>query len=118
MKRFLLVASVLAILFAGVFCAFAFGVWQGRFQAALEENKLAVGNIDHLPNLDPQFREYLKARVYWNVRMFYPSSPGYLIQKDWDRGAVNQSVLADAAAAKDPTIPILDWQSAVQKGTQ
>jgi hypothetical protein len=39
------------------------GAWQGRFGAALDENKLAIANIDHLPGINPQFREYLKARL-------------------------------------------------------
>ena len=113
MKRFLLPIVVLSVIVAACLCAFAFGVWFGRFDAALEENKIAIVNLDQQPNLNPQFREYLKARVYWNVRMFYPASSGCLIQKDWDRGAVNEEVLAGVAAAKDPTVPILNWQSAI-----
>ncbi|MEO7325658.1 MAG: hypothetical protein ABIW82_12585 [Dokdonella sp.] len=112
MKRSIYLFSVLLFVVATSIGAFVLGVVWGRFQGALEENKIAIVNLDHAPNLDPQFREYLKARVYWNVRMFYPANPGYLIQKDWDRGAVDEDVLGEVAAAKDPTVSILNWQNA------
>ena len=115
MERFLLLVLAVCLLAVSHIGAFAFGAKWGQFQSALQENKLAVGNIDSSPQIDPQFREYLKARVYWNVRMYYPENPGYLIQEEWDRGAVNIAILGDVAAAKDPTAPILSWQSAISR---
>jgi hypothetical protein len=112
-KRFLLSLLAIVVLIASHFGAFALGAKLGYFQHALEENKVAIGNIDHSPSVDPQFREYLKARVYWNIAMYYPAKPGYLIQKEWDRGPVNSALLGDVGAAKDPTIPVLTWQDAI-----
>ena len=88
------------------------GFRQARFQSALAENKVAILNLDSVPNLNPQFREYLKARIYSNVLQFYPSDQGYLQQQDWDRGPVNQDILDTLAASKDPTGAAWDWQSA------
>jgi len=95
-----------------------FGVKWGQFQSALAENKLAVSNLDAMPNLDPQFREYLKARIYNNVREFYPSKPGYLLQKDWDRGPVRQDLLTGVAVAKDVMDPVWSWQAAIEARAQ
>jgi len=92
------------------------GIKQGLFLSALSENNLATANLhDSHKTLPPEFREYLKARIYYNVYMHYPSSSGYLQQKDWDFGPVNRSLLGDIISVKDPTIQISDWTTAISQ---
>ena len=113
MKRFV----YLGLAFGRAVAAFYAGaVWGGRdglFKSALAENRVAVLNIDSSPEMNPQFREYLKARVYSNILQFYPADRGYLIQNDWDRGPVDRAVLGSIHASKDPTGAAWDWHSAV-----
>lgn len=60
-----------------------------------------------------QSREYLKGRIYNNIRLFYPPRSGYRLRADWDRGPVDLDVLAGVHAVKDPTDPVWDWQGAI-----
>lgn len=103
---------------AGFCTGFLYGVGFGQFQSALDENKLAIVNLDRFPDLDPQFREYLKGRIYNNIRLFYPPRPGYRLRADWDRGPVDLDVLAGVHAVKDPTDPVWDWQGAIDAALQ
>ena len=113
MNRFRYLGAALVLLAAG-FCGGAFwGVRFASFQSALAENKIATVNLDSSSELNPQFREYLKARIYSNILQFYPSDQGYLLQKDWDRGPVNRDVLGGLVSSKDPTAAAWDWQSAL-----
>lgn len=97
----------------GLCVGFVYGVGFGQFSVALSENKLAIGNLDRFPDLDPQFRKYLKGRIYNNVREFYPPWRGYRERKDWDRGPVDLCILGGVHAVTDPTDPVWDWQSAL-----
>ena len=106
-------AATVVLTAAGFYVGSIWGFRSGHFQSALAENKVAILNLDSSAELNPQFREYLNARVYSNVLQFYPSDRGYLQQQDWDRGAVNRDILGSIAAAKDPTGAAWDWQSAV-----
>jgi len=90
------------------------GCKSASFGAALQENKVAAANLKCCgTNLTPQLREYLKARIYCNVNTFYPNTAGYLLQKDWDFGPVDRSVLGKILVFKDPDQIVWDWPSAI-----
>jgi hypothetical protein len=113
MNRVLYLIATVALTGAAFYGGAIWGLSSARFQSALAENKIAILNLDSSTELNPQFREYLKARVYSNILQFYPSDRGYLQQQDWDRGPVNRDILGGIAAAKDPTGAAWDWRSAV-----
>jgi hypothetical protein len=105
---------VMVGLLCGFFIGAVFGSKQASFGAALQENKVATANLKFYgTNLTPQLREYLKARIYCNVKTFYPNKAGYLLQKDWDFGSVNKSVLGKILVFKDPDQIAWDWPSAI-----
>jgi hypothetical protein len=98
----------------GFFVGAIVGSRQSSFSSALEENKVAAANLKFYgTNLTPQLREYLKARIYCNVNTFYPSTSGCLLQRDWDFGPVDKSVLGKILVFKDPTQIVWDWPSAI-----
>lgn len=76
-------------------------VQQGRFQAALAENKVAADNLSN-ESLGPELREYLKGRIYYNIATEYPNTRGYLLRKDWDFGPVDRRIMRGSIYAKDP----------------
>ena len=88
---------------------------------ALTENKIAAANLKADrnfyggTNLAPEFREYLKARIYHNVYSYYPSTRGYLLQKDWDFGPVDRQLLNTRHIViwKDIDEVVWDWSSAI-----
>ena len=95
-----------------------------RFGLALTENKIAAANLaaDRNfyggTNLSPEFREYLKARIYHNVFSYYPSTRSYLLQRDWDFGPVDHQLLASRHIVvwKDIDEIVWDWSSAITDG--
>jgi hypothetical protein len=100
----------------GVAIGFFLGWRQAFFQAALWENKTSAANLKFRgETMSPQLHEYLKARIYSNVRCFYPSRGGYLLAKDWDFGKVDRAVLGDLIPFKDPHYRTWDWETAVAK---
>lgn len=114
MKRTLVVLAVLCGLMIGVGFGFVLGFKKGSFQVALQENKIATVNLKfNSTNITPQLREYLKARVYYNVHRYYPSKKGYLNQVDWDYGRVDREVLRNIAVFKDPDWTAWDWPTAI-----
>ena len=114
MKKLSVIIYVLGGVGFGVVIGAVLGWRQGSFQVALQENKVATANLKFYgTNLTPQLREYLKARVYCNVSAFYPSTPGYLLQQDWDYGKVERDALGHILVCKDPTGMVWDWQSAI-----
>src|SRR5579864_7389057 len=92
-------AIALAGLMVGLIVGFVAGWRYREFDLALQENKVAASNLKSNrggfagTNLPPRFQEYLKARIYCNVRNYYPNSSGYLRQKDWDFGPVDRKIL-------------------------
>jgi hypothetical protein len=104
----------------GVGAGFIGGCRYRQFDLALQENKVAAGNlmINRAfyggTNLSPQLREFLKARIYCNVYNYYPSDRGYLLQKDWDFGPVDRKVLGAVGVWKDPHQKVWDWDAAVK----
>jgi hypothetical protein len=90
------------------------GSKSASFGVALQENKVAAANLKFYgTNLTSQLREYLKTRIYCNVNTFYPNTPGYLLQKDWDFGPVDKNVLGKILVFKDPDQIVWDWPSAI-----
>ena len=48
--------------------------------------------------LSPEFAEYLKGRIYYNIASKYPNDRGYLLRRDWDFGrprTIQLAVLVD-----------------------
>jgi hypothetical protein len=106
---------IAAVLIAGIgFLAGAYrGVNKGVFNAGLQENKIAAACLraDDL-SLSPEFREYLKGRIYYNLASKYPNDRGYLLRRDWDFGPVDLGVLKRRIYAKDPNFPSESFDSA------
>ncbi len=106
---------------AGVVVGGISGNHSARFRLALTENKIAAANLaaDRYwfggTNLSPEFREYLKARIYHNIFSHYPSTRGYLQQKDWDFGPVDRQLMQSRHIVvwKDIDEVVWDWSSAV-----
>jgi hypothetical protein len=114
MKRLTVIFLILGGVLIGLAIGFLLGWRQAAFELALQENKVATANLKFYgTNLTPQLREYLKARVYCNVYTFYPSTPGYLLQKDWDYGKVDRDTLGHILVFKDPNQVVWDWESAI-----
>ena len=108
-------ANAASVEMIGVAAGFAAGWRHRQFQLALQENMTAAANLQfYTTNLCPGLREYLKARIYCNVRNYYPSDPGYLIQREWDFGPVDQQVLGPILVWKDPDGKVFDWGSAIR----
>jgi hypothetical protein len=111
MKLVIIFAAGLTIgLLIGSIC----GSKSASFGAALQENKVAAANLQFYgTNLTPQLREYLKTRIYCNVNVFYPNTPGYLLEKDWDFGPVDKNILGKILVFKDPDQIVWDWPGAI-----
>ena len=117
MKHSRVILLVILAFGAGVVIGGIGGSRSTRFSLALTENKIAAANLaaDRNfyggTNLAPEFREYLKARIYHNVFSYYPSTRGYLLQKDWDFGSVDHQLLASKHIVvwKDIDEVVWDW---------
>jgi hypothetical protein len=121
MKRLHIIFLIVAAFIVGVIVG---GIGASRstsFGLALAENKIAVANLKGDQNfyggtnLSPEFREYLKARIYHNIYSYYPSTRGYLLQKDWDFGPVDRQLLMSRHIAvwKNIDEVVWDWSSAI-----
>ena len=104
----------------GVVIGYVAGWRRRQFDLALWENKVAASNLLANrafyggTNLPPVFQEYLKARIYCNVRNYYPSTRSYLLRKDWDFGPVDRKVLGTVGVWKEPDEKVWDWDSAIK----
>lgn len=88
----------------GFFLGVLFGYNKGEFSAGMEENKLAANLLSNEElEISPEFREYLKGRIYYNIATKYPNDRGYLLRKDWDFGVIEPTRLPPKSFAKDPT---------------
>jgi hypothetical protein len=121
MKKSLAMLLITTGFLAGIGAGFVGGCRYRQFSLALQENKLAAGNL-HMntflhggTNLSPQLREFLKARIYCNVRNLYPNDSGYLLRKDWDFGAVDRQVLGKVLVWKDPERQVWDFDAALKE---
>jgi hypothetical protein len=112
MKRFNMIVARLGLLAVGACAGIFFGRKWGHFDLALTENKVAALRLRNEKSLDPEFREYLKARIYLNVHRYYPSDRGYLLPKDWDFGPVDHNLL-EVSPGKDPMNPVWTWEDAI-----
>jgi hypothetical protein len=103
----------------GLGFGFVLGLKHASFQLALQENRVAAANLKFAgqngdSELAPQLREYLKARIYSNVHTYYPSTTGYLLERDWNFGPVNRTNLGNIAVFKDPNQIAWDWSRAIE----
>jgi len=119
MNRPLVITAALTALLIGILVGFVMGRRYRQFDLALQENKVAAANLktnhDFFAgtNLPPVFQEYLKARIYCNVRNYYPSKRGYLRARDWDFGPVDRKALGSIVIWKEPGEKVFDWASAI-----
>lgn len=114
-------AAILGVLILGIglYVGSIWGIRKGAFNAGLEENKLASNLLSNRElNLGPEFSEYLKGRIYYNIASKYPNDRGYLLRKDWDFGEVEPTQLPSKSFAKDPTCECSSFDEATQKLTR
>ena len=120
MKISSVISLAIATFVVGAGTGYIRGYHSAQFDLALFENKIAAVNLNFdknyhgSTNLYPQLREYLKARIYCNIYNYFPSKQGYLLQKDWDFGAVDRKLLGDVSVWKDPEAKVWDWSSAIK----
>lgn len=114
-------ATILGILilgtgfYAGLIC----GMNKGAFNAGLEENRLAKRLLSNQAlTVSPEFSEYLKGRIYYNIASKYPNNRDYLLREDWDFGEVKPSRLRPNSFAKDPTFDCSSFDEATKKLTR
>jgi hypothetical protein len=113
MKKSMVLLLLIVGFIIGMGAGFVMGWRHRQFDLALQENKIAVMNLKlNGTNLCPEFREFLKARIYCNVYNYYPSERGYLLQKDWDFGPVDRRTLGTISAWKYPHQQVFDWEAA------
>jgi|688.fasta_scaffold113664_3 hypothetical protein len=93
-------------------------VWghsQGKFQAALEENKVAAVCLESSElSRSPEFTAYLKGRIYYNLASKFPNDEGYLLRRDWDFGPVDTAALKGRIYAKDPNYEAESFDAATR----
>jgi hypothetical protein len=93
-------------------------VWghgRGKFQAALEENKVAAVCLESSElSRSPEFTAYLKGRIYYNLASKFPNDEGYLLRRDWDFGPVDMGALKGGIYAKDPSYEAESFDSATR----
>lgn len=102
---------------------FFLGFRKGNFAAGLEGNKIAALRLRENASppvegwtvpLSPEFREFLKGRIYYNIATKFPNEAGYLLRGDWDFGPVDETFLKRAIYAKDPTCPAHSFDAATE----
>ena len=95
---------ILGLLFGfllGVAACWSYGLFSTRYHP-IEESKLCYLALrEHSDELQPQTREYLKARLYWNADVWVAKS----WMSGWQLyfGPVDDSVLGGLKAIKDTT---------------
>jgi hypothetical protein len=110
-------SKIRVIILSFVLCAlcsllgFRHGYKKGYFQAALEESKMAISVIqtDHT---NPQLKEYLKGRIYYNIHTKFPNDKGYKLKEDWDFGMIDTVQLRGIEYHKDPSYNIISFEDA------
>ena len=85
--------------FIGAVATWSFGWFATRYHP-IEEAKMCMAALrDHPEALQPQTREYLKARLYWNADVWISRS--WMQGWDFDFGPVDDALLAGLDATKD-----------------
>ena len=121
MKPVAAAINILGVLILGIglYVGSIWGMKKGAFNAGLEENNLAANLLSNQElSLSPEFAEYLKGRIYYNIASKYPNDRGYLLRKDWDFGEVQTTQLPPKSFAKDPTFDCSSFDDATQKLTR
>lgn len=104
-------------LLVGVLIGFAACYSSGWFFTSshpIEESKLCyVALKEHPERLQPQTREYLKARLYWNAARWV--RPSWMAGWEIDFGPVDDSALGGLDATKDATSTSDIYRDALSK---
>ncbi|MFK5921247.1 MAG: hypothetical protein QM496_03655 [Verrucomicrobiota bacterium] len=106
MKKILafFLVSILSIILGGSI-GVSWGFKSGKFQAAMEENKMAALTLSSDDSeLNAWSKEYLKGRIYYNIATKFPNDRGYLLREDWDFGPIDLKTSKAHIGAKDPTV--------------
>jgi hypothetical protein len=83
----------------------------------IEEAKMCCFALTQTPNdLQPQTREYLKGRLYWNASVWI--SPPWLEGWHIDFGPVDDAALGGLRFAKDASTSLEVYQAAISKHPQ
>ena len=97
----------------GVAICWIFGVFVHRYPA-VEESKLCHEALaNHPEKLQPQLREYLKARYYWNAAVWI--SPSWQAGWQTDFVPVDDSLLAGLDPYKDASTSSEIYEAALRK---
>ena len=97
----------------GVSACWGFGLFATSYHST-EESKICFAALQNdSAKLNPQTREYLKARLYWNaaVWMTRPQMSGW----NFDFGPVDDSALAGLVAIKDASSSADVYRDALSK---
>lgn len=110
-KRFL-VGLCIGIVLGGA-ASWSFGFFCTRYHV-IEESKLCYSALtDHPDKLQPQTREYLKARLYWNADVWVSRS--WMAGWHLDFGPVDDAALAGLQAIKDASSTAEVYRGALAK---
>lgn len=97
----------------GVVACWGFGLFATHYHP-VEESKLCYQALtEHPEKLQPQTREYLKARYYWNAAVWV--SPSWQAGWQTDFGPVDDSLLAGLDPYKDASTSSKVYQDALRK---
>ena len=97
----------------GIGACWGFGMFASHYHP-VEESKLCYNALtNHPENLQPQMREYLKARYYWNAAVWV--SPSWQVGWQTDFGPVDDSLLAGLDPYKDASTSSEVYQEALRK---
>ena len=111
MNKIYAVVILLVLCFLCSCLSFYLGLKRGSFQAALEESKIAISVIQK-ENINPQLKEYLKGRIYYNIHTKFPNDKGYRSKEDWDFGIVDTVKLRGIEYHKDSGHNITSFEDA------
>jgi hypothetical protein len=107
------IPGLLIGLAVGTAATWGFGLFCTSYHP-IEEAKLChLALSQHSASLQPQTREYLKGRLYWNASTWI--SPSWLQDWDIDFGPVDESVLGGISFIKGPSTYEEVYRDALQK---
>ncbi|MDD4869266.1 MAG: hypothetical protein PHR77_01805 [Kiritimatiellae bacterium] len=117
MKRIILIIAGFVILGIVFLCGNMFGTFRGVRIHAMEEFKMSYFNLTlNATNLNPQTKEYLKERLYWNAVVYLKSNE--CPESTFDFGPVDESVLRHVTGIKDCSTSSEVYESAMKKHGQ
>jgi hypothetical protein len=89
-------------LVVGIFIGFFVGWFHNAYSVlgTSEEFRFCNWNLEHQDKLQPQLREYLKARLYWTA-LAYVKKGYYPEYSNFDYGPVDESLLENIECYKE-----------------